>query len=160
MAKLARWQPITEVERWFDRMDRWFDHLFKRTMDRFFHDWDGEFWKLESSQRVWMPALDISETPDAYIVRVEVPGVKAEDLEVSLQDNTLTIRGKRERSEERKEETYHWVERSYGEFTRSLALPSDVKVDAIDATYRNGVLEIRLPKSEESKPHRIEVKSA
>ncbi len=155
MAKLTRWQPITEVERWLDRMDR----LFDRMLDRFFRDWEREFWGLEPRWTTWAPAMDIAETADAYIVRAEVPGVKPEDLEVTVQDNLLTIRGKRERSTEQKGETYHLVERAYGEFTRSLLLPADVKTEAIEASYKNGVLEVRLPKSEESKPRRIEVKT-
>ncbi len=155
MAKLARWQPITEVERWLDRVDR----LFDRMLDRFFRDWEREFWELEPRWMTWAPAMDISETADAYIVRAEVPGVKPEDLEVTVQDKLLTIRGKREGFAEQKGETYHLVERAYGEFTRSLLLPTDVKTEAIEASYKNGVLEVRLPKSEESKPRRIEVKT-
>ena len=156
MAKLARWQPITEVERWFDRFDR----LFDRMISRFFRDLERDFWGLDWRWERWVPAMEVSETPDAYIVRVELPGVKTEDIEVTLQDDILTIKGKRERSEERKDETVHFVERSYGEFVRSLRIPTDVKVDAVEASYKDGVLEIRLPKSEESKPRRIEVKAA
>jgi HSP20 family protein len=156
MAKLARWQPITEVERWFDRFDR----LFDRMISRFFRDLERDFWGLDWRWERWVSAMEVSETPDAYIVRVELPGVKTEDIEVTLQDDILTIKGKRERSEEHKDETVHFVERAYGEFVRSLRIPTDVKVDAIEASYKDGVLEIRLPKSEESKPRRIEVKAA
>jgi HSP20 family protein len=156
MAKLARWQPITEVERWFDRFDR----LFDRMISRFFRDLERDFWGLDWRWEQWVPAMEVSETPDAYIVRVELPGVKTEDIEVTLQDDILTIKGKRERSEEHKDETVHFVERAYGEFVRSLRIPTDVKVDAVEASYKDGILEIRLPKSEESKPRRIEVKAA
>jgi len=156
MAKLARWQPITEVERWFDRFDR----LFDRMISRFFRDLERNFWGLDWRWEQWVPAMEVSETSDVYIVRVELPGVKTEDIEVTLQDDILTIKGKRERSEEHKDETVHLVERAYGEFVRSLRIPTDVKVDAVEASYKDGVLEIRLPKSEESKPRRIEVKAA
>ncbi len=156
MAKLARWQPITELERWFDR----FDHMFDRMLGRFFREWERDFWGLDWWREQWVPAMEVSETPDAYIVRVELPGVKTEDIEVTLQDDILTIKGKRERSEERKDETLHFMERSYGEFVRSLRIPADVKADAIEASYKDGVLEVHLPKSEESKPRRIEVKVA
>jgi HSP20 family protein len=156
MAKLARWQPITEVERWFDRFDR----LFDRMISRFFRDLERDFWGLDWRWEQWVPAMEVSETPDAYIVRVELPGVKTEDIEVTLQDDILTIKGKRERSEEHKDETVHFVERAYGEFVRSLRIPTDFKVDAVEASYKDGILEIRLPKSEESKPRRIEVKAA
>ncbi len=152
MAKLARWQPITELERWFDRFDR--------MLTRFFRDWERDFWGLDWWRERWVPAMEVSETSDAYIVRVELPGVKTDDIEVTLQEDILTIKGKRERSEERKDETIHFVERSYGEFVRSLRIPTDVKVDAVEASYKDGVLEVRLPKSEESKPRRIEVKAA
>lgn len=156
MAKLARWQPITELERWFDQFDRMFD----RMLARFFRDFD---WAIEEDglwHRQWLPPMEISETPDAYIVSVELPGVKAEDIEVTLQDDVLTIKSKRERSKEQKDEVVHLVERSYGEFARSLCIPADVKVDAIEASYKDGVLEIRLPKEETRKPRRIEVKAA
>lgn len=156
MAKLARWQPVTELERWFDR----FDHMFDRMLARFFRDWERDFWGLDWWRERWVPAMEVSETSDAYIVRVDLPGVKTADIEVTLQDDILTIKGKRERSEERKDETVHFIERSRGEFVRSLRVPTDVKVDAIEASYKDGVLEVRLPKSEESKPRRIEVKTA
>ncbi len=155
MAKLARWQPITELERWFDQFDRMFD----RMLERFFREWERP-WGLERRWTIWSPAVEVVETSDAYIVRAELPGVKPEDIEVTLQDDILTIRGKRERSEERKDETIHIVERAYGEFARSLRIPADVKAEAVEATYKDGILEVRLPKSEESKPRRIEVKAA
>jgi len=88
MAKLARWQPITEVERWFDRFDR----LFDRMLTRFFRDLERDFWGLDWWRERWVPAMEVSETPDAYIVRVELPGVKTEDIEVTLQDDILTSR--------------------------------------------------------------------
>lgn len=153
MAKLAPWRPIVEMERWFDRVDR----LFDRVLNRFFRQIDRDFWMLDQQ---WVPAMEVSETPDAYIVRVELPGVKREDIEVTLQDDILTIKGKKERSEEHKSEEMHFAERVYGEFVRSLRIPSDVKTDAIEASYKDGVLEIRLSKDERKKPRRIEVKVA
>lgn len=156
MAKLARWQPITELERWFDRFDRMFDRMLTRLL----RDWEHSFWGLESWRERWVPAMEVSETSDAYIIRIELPGMKTEDIEVTLQDDILTVRGKRERSEERKDETIHFVERSYGEFVRSLRIPADVNVNAIEASYKDGILEVHLPKSEERKPRRIEVKVA
>ncbi len=152
MAKLTRWHPITGLERWFDRMDRLFD--------RFFGSLDWDFWRLDWQGERWMPPMEVSETDDAYLIRLEVPGIKPEDVEVTLQDGVLTVRGKRERQDEQKGETYHLVERAYGEFVRSLQLPGDVKEDAAEATYKDGVLELRLPKSETSKTRRIEVKAA
>ncbi|MCS6858856.1 MAG: Hsp20/alpha crystallin family protein [Abditibacteriales bacterium] len=149
MAGLARWKPFEEMLSLRERMDRLFDELWR---DPFFSGWEVG--------RTWAPALDFSETKDDYIVRLEAPGVKQGDIEVTLQNNVLTIQGKRERSEEHKDETVHRVERVYGSFSRSLTIPSGVKVDDISATYKDGILEIRLPKSEESKPKKIELKSA
>lgn len=156
MAKLARWKPITELEGWFDK----FGQVFDRMLSILSHDLDRNFWSWDWRLERWMPAMEFSETSNAYIVRVEVPGIKAEDIEVTLQDNILTIKGKRERSKERKDEIIHFVERAYGEFVRSTRIPDDVKFDEVEATYKDGVLEVRLPKTEESKPRRIEVKIA
>lgn len=156
MTKLARWQPITEVEQWFDRVDR----LFDRLIDRFFRDFDRAFRGMDLRWERWIPAMDVSEKEDAYLIRLEVPGVKPEDIEVTLHGGVLTIKGKRDRTDEQKGETYHWQERIYGEFVRSLRLPEDVKEEAVEAHYRDGVLELRLPKAEESKPRRIAVKGA
>jgi HSP20 family protein len=153
MAKLARWTPLTtELDRWFDRFDRMVERLFR--------DLERDFWRLDWRWERWVPPMEVSETADAYIVRLEIPGVRPQDIEVTLHDGVLTIKGKRERAEEQKGETYHLVERAYGEFVRSFELPGTVKEDAIEATYKDGVLELRLPKSEESKPRRIEVKAA
>ncbi|GBC99880.1 Spore protein SP21 [bacterium HR17] len=153
MAKLARWQPFaTDLDRWFDEVDRAFDRMLARFFRDLRWDWDRG--------RQWLPPMEVAETADAYIVRLEVPGVRPEDIEVTLQDGVLTVRGKRERHDEQKGETYHLVERAYGEFVRSLELPGTVKEDAIEATYKDGILELRLPKSEESKPRRIAVKAA
>lgn len=149
MTALARWNPFQEMATLREKMDRLFEEMWR---DPFFSGWDVG--------RPWTPALDFSETKDDYIVRLEAPGVKQDDIEVTLQNNVLTIQGKRERSEEHKDETVHRVERVYGSFSRSLTIPSGVKVDDISATYKDGILEIRLPKSEESKPKKIELKSA
>jgi HSP20 family protein len=133
----------------------------REKMDRLFEEmWRDPFFSAGWATRAWTPALDFSETADNYIVRLEVPGVKQEDIEVTLQNNVLTIQGKRERAEEHKDETLHRVERVYGSFSRSLTLPSGVKADDISATYKEGVLEICLPKSEEVKPKKIALKSA
>ncbi|MCS7264268.1 MAG: Hsp20/alpha crystallin family protein [Armatimonadetes bacterium] len=156
MAKLAQWKPTIELERWFDRFDRSLEKL----LSDFLGDLDRNFWSWSRKLERLTPAIEITETSDSYIVQVEVPGVKVEDIEVTLQDDILTIKGKRERSEERKDEIVHWVERAYGEFSRSIRIPSDVKIDEVEATYKDGILKVRLPRTEESKPRRIEVKVA
>jgi HSP20 family protein len=129
-----------------------FDRLIESAFDSF--NW------LEENWRGWSPPMEVAETEDAYIVRLEVPGVRPEDIEVTLTGDTLTIRGKRERSEEQKGETYHLIERAYGEFVRSFTLPSAVDPEGISADYKDGVLELRLPKTQKELPRRIPINRA
>jgi HSP20 family protein len=110
--------------------------------------------------RVWAPALDISERKDAYVVTVELPGVKADDLDITLEDGLLTIQGERQFTSESSEQQYHRVERRYGAFRRSITLPAQVKADAIEASFEDGVLEVVVPKAEEAKPKKITVRAA
>ena len=104
----------------------------------------------------WNPAVDVAEENDKIVVKVEVPGVNEKDLRVSFEDGLLTISG--ERQFERKDErNYHRIERSYGSFTRTFSLPRSVKADEIVANYRNGVLEIEIPKKEEARAKQIQI---
>jgi HSP20 family protein len=112
----------------------------------------------ESGFNAWTPAVDITEHDDQYIVKVELPGVNKDEVKITLDNNILTIRGEKKQDREVKKENYHRVERSYGSFQRSFTLPSTVKSDKIDAVYKDGVLQIALPKAEEAKPKQIEVK--
>jgi HSP20 family protein len=106
----------------------------------------------------WAPALDISERKDAYLVTVEVPGVEPEDLDITMEDGLLTIKGERQFTSESSEQQFHRVERRYGAFRRSITLPAQVQADQIEATFDNGVLQIVVPKAEEAKPKRIQVR--
>jgi HSP20 family protein len=106
----------------------------------------------------WAPALDISERKDAYLVTVEVPGVEPEDLDITMEDGLLTIKGERQFTSESSEQQFHRVERRYGAFRRSITLPAQVQADQIEATFDNGVLQIAVPKAEEAKPKRIQVR--
>jgi HSP20 family protein len=106
----------------------------------------------------WAPALDISERKDAYLVAVEVPGVEPEDLDITMEDGLLTIKGERQFTSESSEQQFHRVERRYGAFRRSITLPAQVQADRIEATFDNGVLQIVVPKAEEAKPKRIQVR--
>jgi HSP20 family protein len=110
-----------------------------------------------ASTPAWAPALDISEGKDAYLVTVELPGVKLDDLEITLEGGLLTIRGERQFTSESSEEQYHRVERSSGAFRRSITLPAHVMADAVEASMEDGVLRILVPKAEEAKPRRIQV---
>jgi HSP20 family protein len=106
----------------------------------------------------WAPALDISERKDAYLVTVELPGVEAEDLDITLEDGLLTIQGERQFAHDSSEQQFHRVERRYGAFRRSITLPAQVQAEQIEASFDNGVLQIVVPKMEEAKPKRIQVR--
>ena len=110
-----------------------------------------------ASTPAWAPALDISEGKDAYLVTVELPGVKLDDLEITLEGGLLTIRGERQFTSESSEEQYHRVERSSGAFRRSITLPAQIMTDEVEASMEDGVLRILVPKAEEAKPKRIQV---
>jgi HSP20 family protein len=106
----------------------------------------------------WAPALDISERKDAYLVTVELPGVEADDLQITLEDGLLTIQGERRFAHDSSEQQFHRVERRYGAFRRSITLPAQVQAEQIEASADNGVLQIMVPKMEEAKPKRIQVR--
>jgi HSP20 family protein len=106
----------------------------------------------------WAPALDISERKDAYLMTVELPGVKLDDLQITLEDGLLTIQGERHFAHDSSEQQFHRVERRYGAFRRSITLPTHVQADAVEATVEDGVLQIMVPKMEEAKPKRIQVR--
>jgi HSP20 family protein len=107
----------------------------------------------------WIPAFDVSETDEEIIVKAEVPGMNVKDIDITLTDGLLTIKGERKLEKEDKGESYHRVERQFGSFSRSFNLGAEVKADAIDANYKDGILTLTLPKAEETKPKRIQVKS-
>lgn len=106
----------------------------------------------------WSPAVDIFDKGNDVVIHAELPGMKKDDIDVRVENNLLTIRGKKERKEEVKEQGYYRSERSYGTFSRSFSLPTTVAVGKIGAEYRDGVLTLTLPKADEAKPRHIEVK--
>ena len=123
----------------------------------FFDDLESPvFWTRE---REWLPAFDISETEDEVIVKAEVPGMDVEDIDITLTDGLLTIKGERKLEKEDKGENYHRIERQFGSFSRSFNVGAKVKADGIDAGYKDGILTITLPKAEEDEPKKIEVTS-
>jgi HSP20 family protein len=105
-----------------------------------------------------MPSLDVYEEKDSVVVKAELPGMKKEEVEVNLAGENLTIKGEKKEEQEVKEDDYYRRERSYGSFLRNVALPCDVKSDEIKASFKDGVLEIRMPKTEEAKKKSISVK--
>jgi HSP20 family protein len=106
----------------------------------------------------WAPALDIFERKDAYLVTVELPGIKPEDLDITMEDGLLTIQGERQFTQESSEQQFHRVERRYGAFRRSITLPAQVQAEQIEASFEDGVLQIMVPKMEEATPKRIQVR--
>jgi HSP20 family protein len=152
---LTRWSPTRELAPFSSdlwnmqrEINRLFDNVFRGgTQD------DGTLFPT-----LWTPAVDIMESDDQYRVKVELPGVSKDDVKITLESNILTIRGEKRQEQETKENSYHRVERAYGTFQRSFTLPSTVKSDKIDASYKDGVLIINLPKAEEAKPKSIEVR--
>jgi len=131
-----------------DEMDRLFDEFFGKTSERF---------GLEVGEGVWSPDVDISETDNEIIVSAELPGVKKDDIKITLQENVLTLRGEKRQEKETKDENFHRVERCYGAFQRSFTLPATVDAKSIKASYKDGVLKIRLPKVEEAKKKEIPI---
>ena len=125
--------------------------------DRFFGDFTLPSVMFEEAE--WTPAFDVSETDDEIIVKAEVPGMDKEDINITVSDGILTVKG--ERKQEKKEETehFHCVETHYGMFSRTLRLPAEVEADKVDATYKDGVLNITLPKPEAVEPKKIEIKT-
>ncbi len=124
-------------------------------MDRLFNTFFGGQ-QLES-EGFWAPVLDISENNGNIEVKAEIPGLKNEEIKVSVRDNMLFISGERKQETETKDKTFHRIERSYGKFSRIITLPAEVDADKVKATYKDGILNIILPKPEEMKPKQIQV---
>ncbi len=144
--ELTFWRPFREMERMRREMDRLWDSFFERRPTR-----------VEEAVE-WLPTLDVSETKDNYMVKAELPGIDPKDIDISLMNDVLTIKGEKKQEKEEKEENYHLIERSYGAFTRSIQLPGQVQSNNISATFKNGVLKVILPKTEEAKKKEIKVK--
>lgn len=130
----------------------------REEMDKLWNRFFGEWPSMEPSRGEWAPSLDVSETKDNIAVKAEVPGMDAKDIDISLANDVLTVKGEKKQQKEEKDENYHRVERSYGAFSRSIRLPREVQSDKIKANYKNGVLKITLPKSEEAKKKEIKIK--
>ena len=114
---------------------------------------------LFTGEREFTPAFDVSETEDALLVTADIPGMDKKDLDIHLSDGILTVKGEKRHEKEDKDKSYHCIERRYGSFTRTMRLPVGVDSEKVDATYKDGVLKITLPKSETAKRKKIDVKS-
>jgi HSP20 family protein len=146
---LARWTPMWNLASFQDEMNRMFQEFFRGGTG------EEAGWGL----RTWTPAVDIYDTDDALVLKAELPGVSKDDVSIEIHNNTLILRGERKHEAEVKEGDYYRAERAYGTFQRSFVLPTLVDQDKVQATYTDGVLELRLPKSEAAKPKRIAISS-
>jgi HSP20 family protein len=142
---IVRFDPNREVDSLQSEVNRVFDVFF------------GNGGRGPS--RRWVPAMDLFETEGELVLRADLPGVTREEVQIEIKDSVLTISGERRAESQEEAEGYLRVERSFGSFTRSLSLPRGVEADAVAAEFTDGVLEVRVPKPEERKPHRVEIGS-
>ncbi len=150
---VAPWRPfLSEPFRELDRMKREMDRLWESFLPE--APRRGEFF----GGMEWSPEFDLSETDNELILRAEVPGMNPKDIDISLVDNMLRIKGEKKQEMEEKNENYHFVGRSYGSFARSIPLPVEVQGDKVNASYRDGVLKVVFPKSEKAKAKEIQIK--
>jgi HSP20 family protein len=157
MSMLTRWEPLTtrmNPFRELEEMEKRLSTIFGRQNLRR----DGE--KEAMTMTEWSPLVDITEDEKEYVIKAEVPEIKKEDIKLTVQDNVLTISGERKSEKEEKGKKYHRVERTYGSFMRSFTLPEDADGSKVAAEYKEGMLNVRLPKAEKAKPKSIEVKVA
>jgi HSP20 family protein len=143
---ITRWRPFRDLVSIRDEMNRLFEDFFGGTPAR--SEWE---------EGIWSPTIDVSETKDKVMVEADLPGLKKEDVKISVQDDTLIIKGEKKQKKEEKEADYHRVERSYGSFFRLIPLPTSVKRDQVKANYKDGVLKITMPKTEEVKSKEIPI---
>ena len=151
---LIPWKPAAEMARWERDMERMLGNFLTGRGHPLFDErsWPG------SNLGLAEPNVDLYEEKDQIVVKAELPGLTKDDIQVSLSDNILTIKGEKKKEEEDRDKDYYHSERVYGAFIRSLPLPAEVNPEKIHAAFKNGVLEVRLPKSEEAKKKAINVK--
>jgi HSP20 family protein len=130
---------------------------FSREADRLF---DAFFGQGDREARRWVPPVDLVEADDHFVLKADLPGMTQDDVSIEVQDGTLSISGERKAEHEQRERGWYRIERSFGSFSRSLTLPEGVDPDRIQAEFRDGVLEVRIPKPEERKPRRIEISAS
>ncbi len=146
MSNLIRWEPAREMMTLRDAMDRLFDDAFTRPL------------RLNDGY-LTVPAVDMFQTDNEIVVKAAIPGVKADDVQINVTGEVLTIKGETREKEEVKEKAYHLREQRWGSFERTIALPADVVADKAKAEFENGILTITLPKAEEARPKTISIKA-
>jgi HSP20 family protein len=142
MSTLVRWEPFRELASVQGDMNRWLNSFF-----------DGQ----TRESRNWVPALDVWETDNDVVYAFDLPGIPEEKISIEVKDDTLTVSAEREKTEETSEDRYYRFERRFGSFSRAIGLPQGIDEEQINASYRDGVLEIRVPKPVQQKPRRIEL---
>jgi HSP20 family protein len=147
MSNLTRWEPAREMMTLREAMDRLFDDAFTRP----FNIRDG--WSMST------PAVDMFQTDNEVVVRASVPGLKADEVQINITGDVLTLKGGGKQEEERKDRAWHIREHRFGSFERSIALPTAVKTDKAEAVFENGILTVTLPKADEVKPKTINIKA-
>jgi HSP20 family protein len=145
---MIRWEPVAELNTIQNEMNRLFNTFF---------DQPAPTGRSGGTGRRWMPAMDLVETGDHYLLRADLPGLSDDDVNLQLQDNVLTISGERRAQHNEDEEGYYRLERAFGSFARSLTLPDGVNPDGVQAHFDRGVLEIRIPKPEQKKPRQVQI---
>jgi HSP20 family protein len=150
MTTIMRWDPFQDLRSAQDEMAQ-MSPMLAHALG--LHTQQGS-----ATATAWAPALDISERKDAYLVTVELPGLKPEDLDITMEDGLLTIKGERQFTQESSEQQFHRVERRYGAFRRAITQPAHVMAEGIEASFEDGVLQILVPKAEEATPKRIQVR--
>src|SRR5947209_12380158 len=145
---LIRWEPVRELNTIQTEMNRLFNTFFEAPAPTA---------NSGQSMRRWLPAMDLVETEDHFVLRADLPGLSENDVNIELEDSVLTISGERKAEHEERKEGYYRVERASGQFTRSLTLPEGVDPDAVKASFDRGVLEVRVPKPEQRKPRKVTI---
>lgn len=144
---LVRWEPVREIDSLQGEMNRLFDTFFG----------NGRQGLGEPRARRWVPAMDLVETEDALVLKADLPGLSREDVEIEVKDNVLTVSGERKAEHEEKADGFYRVERAFGSFSRSLALPEGIDAEQVAADFADGVLEVRIPKPAERQPHKVQI---
>lgn len=144
---IMKWDPFKELTTIQDRINRLFDENIGRV----------RFPDMELAGGSWNPAVDIYETKESIVLKAELPGLDKKDFSIEVKDNLLTLKGERKFEKETKEENYYRMERAYGSFTRSFTLPTSVDKDKVKAKFKDGILEVTIPKTEAAKPKQVNV---
>jgi HSP20 family protein len=147
MSNLTRWEPVREMMTLREAMDRLFDDAFTRPLS------------VRDGWTMGTPAIDMYQTDNDVVVKASIPGIKAEEVQINVTGDVLTLKGEIKQEEERTDRAWHIREQRFGSFERSIALPTEVKSDRAEAVFENGILTITLPKADEVKPRTINIKA-